>query len=1306
LLTPPGAHPLTQATVVTDFTAWDSIGRHFYGDDLMVRQTTTVVSTSSSEDTQSDGPSGSTDDDYFGIDTRYSPHCYDDDSDMKWSFLTTSSSTSVEAISTSSSSEEDTKPWSPYLNDKNINHPTHYASDDKNYNLGNGRYFGPKDWMFYDNVDTSSSSSSSENDIGPAPRRVSPVPLYGIRTLKQFREQRSTSSWSTTSSSSDEDFIQPNCEMQSSNEVVMITSDSEESFDSRDFYSCETDDASIEEDSDQESIPDKPITKLVFREPRSLRRQIRENEAQTRTGFGKITRAYVNDDYDYMLPPLPAGYKKKNQGCGWSRDLRPNDKYEYGPKYGVKILKHIVLSEEATEKAKKIWLSVGTGTFDPALMAQGFKLVGKLLYDSNYYSIKHVDCETLKCARQKLALVLTGHRLQRCDFVMRRPIPCKNRALRIWLRNYKFCLRNFCGLKSDRITQYLDELKSKSQAFMQGKEDSESALSFYDAMKGSISKTRKYLGTFGSSATNKVGTMASDTVSTVLNAGTKMMVDSLFKTMYDTCVSSLQSGISNIKSWLTSIKSHILAFMNGFADSVIEAVPIDAKLGAANKSMWACLGLALFSLVTLSWWTSSLASSVFMSIIAFSLNKIGVEVDRKSSKDFIDSIYSDDAVMHGCTDSFGAFGKAFIGLFSLGTVGSVTNIISRMPTVKNNIKDFFMWLIDSIYSLFSKGKHFFPDYQEIDDLGNYMRKCVLFLQTYSSAEIFTNDIASREVMRLGKEALIYRRILALSSGLSSATHTYYNNVLVRIEKLSSDVKTQAWVTQARIEPTWFSMYGKPGQGKSETYSIMPKHVYDRVSAAMPTMYPQVFSQAMVYEKAASQAYCDGYDPEKHFTFAIEELAAMADPKMRGEEFGLMQKIVSRAPLPLTMAELSAKNNTFYASPFVVTSTNVTDDEIESGSGLSRPTTIFRRRHFHVEVMRAPNHGVPDDQLLSRPDECWIYRMHYTPSRGMWIKLALRGTGVDFSELARKTYIDFTFSQLADLIATRIINEYKRSATDRSFYKLNFGQHFGPGALPPPPPPPNTSASTSSSSDEFYSSDGGSSSSEDSDFDKSALQLAQECEDLLEEKVTVQSVQKAFEPKQDDPFDRLPPLETFEVKGGDEYARLTNVFIETWHCDMLTKYLENKVAGVRWFQNLPTLTKQQVLPFIHRPKKDDEGFRMRMIDRIYKDAQFLLFGEYHRINLTLHPLKQRPLEVPTRLRRFYTDDYVLAALAHMISGVEMQGSGSSEDTLEEWEEPTTTTTVTSGDYTDPKIEDNPRFIKWDTRRIIADKWLDL
>jgi hypothetical protein len=117
------------------------------------------------------------------------------------------------------------------------------------------------------------------------------------------------------------------------------------------FYSCEefSDEGHTPSSSaSQEQIPEefyqKPVTLDVLqkepdqvvsgvlkmrRMPRSLRRTVEINEKK-RAGFACIKEVLIDDNYDYMLPPLPSGYKKKNQGCGWSRELRPNDKYEYG----------------------------------------------------------------------------------------------------------------------------------------------------------------------------------------------------------------------------------------------------------------------------------------------------------------------------------------------------------------------------------------------------------------------------------------------------------------------------------------------------------------------------------------------------------------------------------------------------------------------------------------------------------------------------------------------------------------------------------------------------------------------------------------------------------------------------------------------------------------------------------------------------------------------------------------------------------------------------------------------------------------
>lgn len=131
-------------------------------------------------------------------------------------------------------------------------------------------------------------------------------------------------------------------------------------------------DINYEYDEDEDVVfydCDEDIITGIQRVPRTL--AVKCLRAQSRT--------------DYKSPPLPVGYKKTNHGCDWTRELRPNDKYEFGPKYGVKILSRVTLDPKAAEKAARIWRCVGVGTFDPQLMAQGFRAVGKLLYDHNWY---------------------------------------------------------------------------------------------------------------------------------------------------------------------------------------------------------------------------------------------------------------------------------------------------------------------------------------------------------------------------------------------------------------------------------------------------------------------------------------------------------------------------------------------------------------------------------------------------------------------------------------------------------------------------------------------------------------------------------------------------------------------------------------------------------------------------------------------------------------------------------------------------------------------------------------------------------
>jgi hypothetical protein len=245
----------------------------------------------------------------------------------------------------------------------------------------------------------------------------------------------------SASSSSDEDLPPNAIEIDWSK---VSSSSSSCSIDSSELFSCE-------DESFEEEIPQKFSVRrrqLPRRIPRSEKRKEREYKEKDRE--------------------LPAN---DNIRSAWSRQLGSNDKLRPWTPYGPRIYQEFTLSRDQVKRLQMLYPYVCTGDFDVENMVQAFRAFCYLLYTQQWYRTNSsMDQKSdphfwEKDICKKLYAVITGHRLQRLDGLMRPKVPLKDNALTYWIANYKFLLHCFSPVQEDAFTKRWELFYQNSQKY-------------------------------------------------------------------------------------------------------------------------------------------------------------------------------------------------------------------------------------------------------------------------------------------------------------------------------------------------------------------------------------------------------------------------------------------------------------------------------------------------------------------------------------------------------------------------------------------------------------------------------------------------------------------------------------------------------------------------------------------------------------------------------------------------------------------------------------------------------------------------
>jgi hypothetical protein len=774
---------------------------------------------------------------------------------------------------------------------------------------------------------------------------------------------------------------------------------------------------------------------------------------------------YRNNLSKSVFEELTARGIRRRRGA----DKPSNDKFIKKPLFGKYVLKqHIELNEEDMKVAHKLWKMVSTYTavygtrmyqdFRLGELANAFLNVTQFLYIRQYYNARTTSSTKAQeimfddgC--RKLRALKWGYSLGYNDGVTRTYRRAISNVTEVWMRYYKWCLKRFIGISSDRVTRMLEKNKRiyaisnqdmTEEAQMQGKDGSgekpdtaegNAISAFFKKMKNNFKQTK--IGKVGSVLSDDPEEVAS-VFEPIIEAAMGSFFDDLKKRAKNLVADCLQS----IKDFYAYCKDRFNEFLET-ARSVLESV---VEFEMTKKRQFLCgLALFLFLSATWRWYSDPVGNTILLLLLQSSLIFIGA-VATSELITYVTTYYETGARMN-----FGSFlpglGEALLACFTMYNVNTVTNLISRAPSVIDNVKGFFTWFIDKFYYILSGGKHWFPCYEQAEKLKTYIKSISKFLvMTNKEARICVSASMSMEVLRLGAqypEMSSWMDSLGFDKGPTASTMKSFFS-------LYEVVKKHSIVTKARIEPVVVSLYNHHGgTGKSSTLTLMPKIIYDLVRAGLPTMYTEDYHPARIFMKGDDQMFYDGLDPETSFCMIQDEFCQRVDSVTRGQALSDFMSNVSPAPKVMTGASLANKNTIYAAYPLHFISTNVRDSELRAANCVSNIDSYFRRRHFHVEV--TVNEKIEDEkERIDRRNDAWRYTIHYEKeldNEQNTLQKSLVDTGISYEMLKKEKKISLNIDQLCALVANTIIERVKsRNKMGDYLYGMNFAK-INPYVLP-------------------------------------------------------------------------------------------------------------------------------------------------------------------------------------------------------------------------------------------------------------------
>lgn len=815
-----------------------------------------------------------------------------------------------------------------------------------------------------------------------------------------------------------------------------------------------------------------------------MQSQVREKRSVRKIRIDKLKELELELDKSLLSVDPP---KNTLEGVRKTGAKGFNDKYINGPVYGHRILRVVSLDAKALETATKLWSLVTIKDkkgrypdFNLEHLVRQFRQFMQLLYSRMYYSkLTRIDEDMKLNAALKLNAVSFGCKLVYND---RRPMnftPAKTGVLGVWLKYYKFCLREFCGLTHDIILELIDlnrksndmlvqKLTKSEFVQMQGndkdstKEESKEERGWWKSVFGglstTLSKASESTATAKTSVSNILGVAAGD--QEAIDGLTTKVVESAFKSFWNKVSSQLTALKDKTSNLFKEAMKKIVEYSYMAIDNITDAFDAVLKAGSHPyiQKFTMLMSVLLFIVTIYRWFNGETGRLILMVII----QHIFIGVLAAGSATFINLIgnMKRDVEMNEGGFMYTLI-TGFITCLSMSQVNMAANILTKIPCIVTQTKEFFTWVIDKIYYL-ACSEHYFPEYNTMEKLEKFVEKVqeIMFEPGYEM-KTYMSTARTMKVMAMEKEIQDMRTALeTVRAGYNPSKFATLSKTLVDFEAFTLKVKARSIVTQARIEPVVINLYGATHQGKSRTMSMLPKLVYDKCAFARPDLFPMEYHPGMVFAKSVGQNFYDGIDIST-FCYITDDFIQQDTSQISGAEITEFITTVSPVVKALGGASVENKNTLFAAFPLYIMSTNATDDGIRSSGGVRCPDAFFRRRHFHLNVQRIAS--FPEKDLAARRNDAWRFHLVgdpllTTPAAGEPMSVmesSLYDTGIQFSALmasSTKT-LSFTIDQIAVLVADTIIRRITaRDAYASTFLSQNFAPKPPSGAPPSPEPP--------------------------------------------------------------------------------------------------------------------------------------------------------------------------------------------------------------------------------------------------------------
>jgi hypothetical protein len=263
------------------------------------------------------------------------------------------------------------------------------------------------------------------------------------------------------------------------------------------------------------------------------------------------------------------------------------------------------------------------------------------------------------------------------------------------------------------------------------------------------------------------------------------------------------------------------------------------------------------------------------------------------------------------------------------------NITTFLESIKNGIKDILNWIAEAVL-----GMPFFEDSRISKEVLRIEAELTSLSTTLTSSPASVSPEYAKLYIKLYNRLREYCLEMVKWKGADANTRTQIYRLMLTRHSLFVECVNCVNEGVCRQRPFYMDIIGPTDQGKSTFIDFVSAAFYNRMS--LPGKYDR---NQHVYFRNQNDAFYSGYKDQP--VTVLDDFLQVNDETVNAAEVFEVINMVNTTRMPLVMADLDSKGNTYFTSKMVITTSNTSGWPVNMGVKCNE--AFYRRRDSLIRL---------------------------------------------------------------------------------------------------------------------------------------------------------------------------------------------------------------------------------------------------------------------------------------------------------------------------------------------------------------------